>query len=195
MHLFVPYSWRSAWPGSNNEIAKWRPILFPIGTTCRRGSGMWTASEVLWQLEDTGPADLLVGCGLARSPIRDFHNVSKHRDGIRLRPRERFVISVPKGFPFNKPETWTTHTRFAGHPHVQWKRQLCLYQSPATEWDVSDGIYGFMERLDQWVRAAAASRASPARAWPAQTSWIQRVPLSIRQSPTPSQAQPLSARD
>src|SRR4051794_27610190 len=66
--------------------------------------------------------------------------LQKAAGGLPLRERERFTISVPPAFPFQKPEIWVQHTRFAGSPHVQWSRHLCLYQAPQTEWNPEDGI-------------------------------------------------------
>src|SRR5947207_2201718 len=62
--------------------------------------------------------------------------------GLPLRSRERLLIFIPPGFPFDIPTVETPHTRFAGFPHVQWGRHLCLYQAPASEWSASDGMYG-----------------------------------------------------
>jgi integrative and conjugative element protein (TIGR02256 family) len=82
-------------------------------------------------------------------------DMNRLEGGLPLRPRERFNIVVAPDFPFTRPAVWTTHTRFAGFPHVQWKRHLCLYQAPATEWDPGDGMYGFVNRLDMWLRRGA----------------------------------------
>lgn len=76
-------------------------------------------------------------------------------DGLRLRERERFRICIPPGFPFKAPKVGTAHTRFEGFPHVQWRRQFCLYQSTETEWVPKDGMFGFLRRLDEWLRAGA----------------------------------------
>ena len=81
--------------------------------------------------------------------------------GLRLRTRERLTISVPAGFPFHPPEVDVHHRRFAGFPHVQWKHHLCLYQAPNTEWDASDGMFGFLGRLEQWLRQAALNQLDP----------------------------------
>ena len=62
--------------------------------------------------------------------------IEKAPGGLALRERERFWISVPPQFPFQKPEVHVDHVRFAGAPHVQWSRHLCLYQAPQTEWNV-----------------------------------------------------------
>jgi integrative and conjugative element protein (TIGR02256 family) len=81
--------------------------------------------------------------------------------GVRLKRREWFTIAVPADFPYQLPTTWTRHTRFAGLPHVQWKRHLCLYQAPATEWNVGDGMFGYLSRLDVWLDHAAAGQLNP----------------------------------
>jgi predicted acylesterase/phospholipase RssA/proteasome lid subunit RPN8/RPN11 len=78
--------------------------------------------------------------------------------GLALRERERLQIYVPADFPYQKPEVWVRHKRFAGTPHVQWTRHLCLYQAPQTEWSVDDGMFGFIERLHLWLRRAALNQ-------------------------------------
>lgn len=88
-------------------------------------------------------------------------NLTRVVAGIPLRDRERFVISVPPDFPFELPSVDATHTRFAGYPHVQWMRRLCLYQAPSTEWDPSDGMFGFVARLEVWLRKAALDELDP----------------------------------
>lgn len=82
-------------------------------------------------------------------------------DGLPLREREQFVLFIPQNFPFEKPSAWVKHYRFAGRPHVQWKRFLCLYQSPQTEWNVSDGMFGFIERLWYWLKQGALNQLDP----------------------------------
>lgn len=90
-----------------------------------------------------------VGCSLFCG------NMEKAVGGLPLRERERLIIYIPPDFPFIRPTVSTAHTRFAGFPHVQWKRALCLYQAPSTEWDPSDGMFGFIQRLDLWLRKGA----------------------------------------
>jgi predicted acylesterase/phospholipase RssA/proteasome lid subunit RPN8/RPN11 len=81
--------------------------------------------------------------------------------GIRLKAREWFTLGVPADFPYQLPQTWTRHTRFAGLPHVQWKKHLCLYQAPSTEWNVNDGMFGYLARLNVWLDHAAAGQLNP----------------------------------
>jgi integrative and conjugative element protein (TIGR02256 family) len=82
-------------------------------------------------------------------------------DGLPLREREKFTILIPPDFPFSIPHIWSTHERFAGKPHVQWKRHLCIYQAPQTEWDSSDGMFGFIDRLWTWLEHGAKNLADP----------------------------------
>jgi hypothetical protein len=74
----------------------------------------------------------------------------------RLRDRERFVLRIPRDYPFRHPSVWVTRDRFADLPHVQWRRHLCLYVSPSTEWQPSDGMFGLLDRLLFWLDRAAA---------------------------------------
>ena len=90
-----------------------------------------------------------------------FKRVAKSSDGIPLRQRERFFALIPAGCPFRYPYAWVPHQRWAGWPHVQWTRHLCLYQAPETEWNPADGMFGFIERLYMWVKRAAVNQLDP----------------------------------
>lgn len=79
-----------------------------------------------------------------------------------IRARERFTITVPPNFPFVPPQVSVSHDRFADLPHVQWRHYLCLYISPTTEWQPSDGMFGLLDRLLLWVERAAAGALDPA---------------------------------
>lgn len=81
--------------------------------------------------------------------------------GLPLRAKEHFCISVPVGFPFDYPHVDVPHLRFSGFPHVQWRRHLCLYQAPDTEWNPSDGMFGFFQRLDTWLAHGARNDLDP----------------------------------
>lgn len=79
-------------------------------------------------------------------------------DGLKFRSKEKFTLRIPENFPFEYPTVQVNHARFDGFAHVQWVRHLCLYLSPDTEWNISDGMYGYIERLNQWlVRASTNS--------------------------------------
>lgn len=92
--------------------------------------------------------------------IFDLSFSTKHlhigREGLVLRQRERINIAIPQEFPFQLPSAYFSHTRFAGVPHVHWSRSLCLYQSPSTEWNPEDGLFGFLERIEEWLRDVSA---------------------------------------
>ena len=85
----------------------------------------------------------------------DCSNLQTATGGVRLRMRERLTLGLPPQFPFAIPTASTPHTRWAKVEHVQWGRHLCLYVSPATEWNPSDGMAGFVERLMSWLERAA----------------------------------------
>lgn len=96
------------------------------------------------------PPNLVVDISL------DCSNLEAVEGGFPIMVRERFLLEVPPQFPFKIPSVCTPHTRWAGKEHVQWRRHLCLYLSPAIEWNPSDGMAGFIERLVLWVERAAA---------------------------------------
>jgi integrative and conjugative element protein (TIGR02256 family) len=81
--------------------------------------------------------------------------------GLPLRGRERFAVEIPSTFPLSPPDVRTLHTRFAEFPHVQWGRKLCIYQASDVEWSPEDGIIGFLERLDDWLRLGAQGQLDP----------------------------------
>jgi integrative and conjugative element protein (TIGR02256 family) len=67
---------------------------------------------------------------------------------------ETAILDIPRDFPFSMPQARVSHRRFAGLPHVLWGKYICLYLSES-DWDPSDGMFGFLERLADWfVRAA-----------------------------------------
>jgi integrative and conjugative element protein (TIGR02256 family) len=81
--------------------------------------------------------------------------------GVPFRARERLRISVPARFPLSRPDVHFTHKRYADFAHVQWGDSICLYQAPDVEWVPSQGMFGFMERVDEWLRAGAANELDP----------------------------------
>lgn len=82
-------------------------------------------------------------------------------DGLRLRKRERFVLLISAGFPFDTPVIFVPHRRWAGTPHVQWACQLCIYAAPSIEWVPADGMFGLIERLVLWLERAALGELDP----------------------------------
>ncbi|MEU1371127.1 ThiF family adenylyltransferase [Streptomyces sp. NPDC005803] len=102
-----------------------------------------------------GPSRQWAGRIEARVTL-DCSNLPRTDQGLRLRSQEPVTLLIPGDFPFAYPLVRTRHVRFAGAPHVNWARNLCMYRSPATEWDPADGMYGFITRLLDWFEAAAA---------------------------------------
>ena len=89
-----------------------------------------------------------------------FDGLERVQDGLPVRAREAFRVFVPFTFPFEHPLVTTPHVRFSGFNHVQWRRQLCLYRSSA-DWRPENGMYGFVKRLDAWIRDAAVNNLDP----------------------------------
>lgn len=81
--------------------------------------------------------------------------------GLQFRDRETIYLYIPQEFPLKKPDLHFTHNRFIGTPHVQWGHVVCLYQSVDTEYDPSDGMFGFLNRIDQWMQAAGNGSLDP----------------------------------
>ncbi|MEC5387302.1 ThiF family adenylyltransferase [Uliginosibacterium sp. H3] len=82
-------------------------------------------------------------------------------NGVAFRDRERISLHISPAFPFKRPEIFFGHKRFIGTPHVQWGDYICLYQSEETEYDPSDGMFGFFDRVEIWMRAAGKGELDP----------------------------------
>lgn len=91
----------------------------------------------------------------------DCSSYERIEGGIPFRLRERLLITVAAHFPLDIPKLSFVHSDYGGFPHVQWGSSICLYQSPDTEWQPNDGMFGFVERTDEWLRAGAANRLDP----------------------------------
>jgi Prokaryotic E2 family A/ThiF family len=91
----------------------------------------------------------------------DCRGYPKQPNGIPFRARERIVLRIPAEFPLDRPYALFAHTRYASFPHVQWGKQICLYQSSDSEWQPDDGMYGFVQRLDEWLRHTARGEFDP----------------------------------
>lgn len=91
--------------------------------------------------------------------------------GIPLAAREAFEVWVQPDFPFSSspPPIYTYNPAFANFSHVQVdgsgrRYQLCLYQAVNSEWNPSDGLLGFIGRLNDWLRSAAENNLDPPNA-------------------------------
>lgn len=133
-------------------------------------AGQHLALEQLRAIERAKPGGLVI-VGVVRPPERgdsfevdisiDCHGFEHRPEGITLHGRERFQLTIRADFPFVVPSTWVRHRRWAGRPHVHWARLLCLYAAPAVEWQPADGMYGYIDRLAAWLRAAALDELDP----------------------------------
>ena len=85
----------------------------------------------------------------------DCTHYERVEGGLPLHDREGVTLSVPADFPFNPPSVDGAHTRFHGFGHVQWGCHFCLYQSTETQWIPSQGMFGFLAQLDEWLRRGA----------------------------------------
>lgn len=99
--------------------------------------------------------------GLVLDISLDTRGIERKGEGIVVRNRERFQVVVDDGYPYRPPWVWVSHTRWAGTPHVQWKRHLCLYAAPSVEWKPADGMRGLVERLVSWLQRAAEGTLDP----------------------------------
>jgi hypothetical protein len=102
----------------------------------------------------------IIGNWLVATISLQIGPIEMREDGLDLREREEFILFVPPDFPFERPKLTVEHKRFAGFPHVIWTNTICLYQS-SLEWNPSDGLYGFFDRLKLWLGKAAVNEMDP----------------------------------
>lgn len=87
-------------------------------------------------------------------------DLQKRESGLKVRDRENFDLHIGADFPFARPHLTTSNPRFAGFPHVNWSKWLCLHQSEV-DWDPADGLYGYFDRLSHWIGRAAINDMDP----------------------------------
>ena len=143
------------------------PVPRTTGPTARATDLAAEADALVRVIRDRLPGRLRVQLSTAtlRTRAQALASVGWDRDDRRRNPysaRERFEIVVGSSFPYVHPNVWVTHRRWAGTPHVQWGRFLCLYAAPSVEWNPADGMRGLIARLNLWLRHAAAGELDPA---------------------------------
>jgi proteasome lid subunit RPN8/RPN11 len=124
-----------------------------VGAPTALTEGQQQAFACLRSIAHLSGGDLLIDAGSQRMDgnwleLRVWlssENIPASTTGIPLAQREPVDISIPEDFPFRRPGATAGHNRFAGQPHVQWGKVLCLY-GPG-EWDPSAGMAGFLRRL------------------------------------------------
>lgn len=126
-----------------------------------------TASEQLREIADASRGTVqLHGAELGTDGAKwfqisiGFDGIERVRGGLDVRARESFLVRVPTTFPFHPPSVETPHSRFSGFRHVNWGRWLCLYAS-REDWRPEGGMYGFIRRLDTWIRDASLNDLDP----------------------------------
>ena len=98
-------------------------------------------------------------------------------------------MDIPWAFPLSRPDAHFTHKRYGDFPHVQWGDSICLYQAPDVEWQPAQGMFGFMQRLHDWLKAGAAGELDPIGASVASADGVRRENFSVvprENTPTPT---------
>lgn len=111
-------------------------------------------------IEDMSPPHEDGGLAIVTFTFSTAH-LEKVLNGLPIRPRERLRAFIPQNFPLTPPSLYSDHKRFKGYPHVQWGDSICLFQSRNIEWSPSDGMYGFIQRVNDWFKAAALDALDP----------------------------------
>ena len=122
------------------SIAEWGDALEIVAVTEPKEEGGLLKVEIALSLK-----------GVARST--KWHSVAAKGTVFPTGAHPSFLSATPT--------VVVPHQRWASRPHVQWTRVLCLYQAPETEWNPSDGMFGFIERLYTWVKQAAVDQLDP----------------------------------
>ena len=112
--------------------------------------------------------------------------------GIEFRPRERFLVDIPSTFPWDYPRVSVPHRRWERRPHVNFGSNICLYLAPDVEWNPSDGMYGLLSRLVEWLRRAAVDdldpEAAPLHPPYAPVDWNAPTVIPRVDAPNPAEA-------
>lgn len=120
-------------------------------------SDIASASDGAIEMVQVKPPSAEGGSLLLRLSI-DTLDYEVRDGGFEFRRREPIRIYVPSRFPILPPSANFAHQRFIGRPHVQWGNHLCLYQAIDVEWAANDGMFGFIKKLNEWLRDAARNQ-------------------------------------
>ena len=126
--------------------------------------GQCTALDQLRRIADTDRSPVRIigierpqypGAWLEVHITLDCTRHEKVEGGLPLHDREGITLWISPQFPFDPPLAFTPHTRFRGFAHVQWGCSLCLYVSSETQWHPSQGMFGFVAQLNEWLQRGA----------------------------------------
>lgn len=87
----------------------------------------------------------------------DTSGFERQPGGFAMADREVFEIDIPYHYPHDLPAVQAAHYNWAEREHVVFGKVLCLYRAPDVEWDSALGVLGFVAKLEQWLRDAAAN--------------------------------------
>lgn len=109
-------------------------------------------------------AHTLVDDDLAVAVDLNTATFDKVDGGLPVEGRERLTVLVSPSYPHVPPDVYVDHERWLDQPHVLQGQRLCLYLDPTAEWDPTEGVRGFFQRLWDWFADATAHRHDPATA-------------------------------
>ena len=88
----------------------------------------------------------------------------KGASGLPVQQRERIDIAIGPEFPWIPPQASVKHWRWCGFTHVLYGRHLCLYLDVSTEWDPSQPVENYINRLSEWFSDAIGGKFDPSAA-------------------------------
>ena len=124
-----------------------------LNEIARASAGTFEVIEILEPTEEGKEIALTISVYCSGFPHK--------QGGIPLKVREKLRVNIPWAFPLSRPNAHFTHKRYGDFPHVQWGNSICLYQAPDVEWQPAQGMFGFMQRLNDWLKAGAAAELDP----------------------------------
>ncbi len=98
---------------------------------------------------------------IVKVPIRvSTKGVRRYPGGLPLDAYEDLEVLIHDDAPLSPPWLLASDFRWAPYSHVT-GRMLCLYIDPGSQWSPADGMYGFVQRMGEWLVAAAAGELDP----------------------------------
>ena len=91
----------------------------------------------------------------------DTQEFTHRPGGLPARDIERFLISLPPGYPLIPPDVVVNHDEWAGRPHMIGASALCLFLDPARSWHPEGGLALTLNRLWGWLEEAIGAAFDP----------------------------------